>query len=285
MWNVDCLGSPATALVAVVGTPSASGSAANGDVVVISGICTEDVTVTQNGLTITNDQQRAAYLSSDGVQGQLEIDGAKSVLVIGLLLGTASGSFNFGGAGDAANLHVCNGASALIEYCGILSGPLDGLMVTGNSAMQIASSTIVGNGTAGDVAGFGIRAEGRSAVALGSESGGQAVTVSDNGGNGIAAIGGSSLDLFDAVISDNGAYQGSLLGNSTAHLTSPSIVCAGTVSGNTCLPAGNLPAAIAVAGSSGVRIEGGAAVTRSAAAQALLVLGGSSALLQGSVFA
>jgi len=171
VWNVDCLGNPTAALGQVVGTATAAGTAVDGDLVVISGICTEDVTVTQNRLTITNHLKLATYISTDGVQGQLEIAGAKNVLLNGILLGIASGTFSFNDPGDAANLLVHDGAMATVQYCEILNGPLNGVELSDRAVAEITNTTVSGNGTAG-VTGMnnGIKVTERSTLILGGAS-------------------------------------------------------------------------------------------------------------------
>jgi len=171
VWNVDCLGNPTAALGQVVGTATAARSAVDGDLVVISGICTEDVVVTRNKLTITNHLKLATYISTDGVQGQLEIAGAKNVLLNGILLGIASGTFSFNDPGDAANLLVHDGAMATVQYCEILNGPLNGVELADRAVAQITNTTISGNGTAG-VTGMnsGIKVTERSNLVLGGTS-------------------------------------------------------------------------------------------------------------------
>ena len=171
MWNVDCVGNPTAALGQVVGTATAAGSAADGDLVLVSGICTEDVIVTQNQLTITNHLKLGAYVSNDGVQGQLEIAGAKNVLVNGILLGIVSGTFSFNDPGDAANLLIHDGGMATVQYCEILNGPLNGIMVSGGAVAAITNTTVSGNGTAG-VTGMnnGIKVTERSTLILGGTS-------------------------------------------------------------------------------------------------------------------
>jgi len=245
------------ALGALLGTPTQSPTAGitvqNGDLIAIDGICHQDVlmhansaSLSVNPLFITNHTATtgAAYVSTDGIEGQLQI-GALGVNIYGITLGSPSGSFSFDPSTKAnGNLFASNGAQLFIDNVEILNGPSNGLSAISTAVITLMNSTVSGNAgngvstadswasltnvTMSGNAGNGLNAGSVSNVNLSNS------TVSGNAGNGVGASGGSNVSVSNSTVSGNSGSGVSALGGSGVTLgslsaTAPSPV---TITGN-----------------------------------------------------
>ena len=217
-WSVNCHSgtinpgsiSSSTPLGTLLGTQNGPSTLAtvpvSGDMIEITGICTEDVEVRTPGLTITNDSNSASLDTSDGVQGQFEFNGAQRTTLNGILVGATS-LFSFTNSGDVANLYAHDGSALKIQNAQISFGPLLGVEVQRSSQITLLSTTVENNGggpSAGTNSNAGIQGMDGSTVVLGKSDGTETVTVSGNAGPGAAAIRNGSLVINSAMIQGNG---------------------------------------------------------------------------------
>jgi hypothetical protein len=276
--NVDCVGAPTTAL----GTGLAAASF--GDTIAISGTCTQDVTITTSGLTLTvkagDDPQ------TDGIAAQVEIAGAQNIVINGLLLGVSSGTLTFASPSDQAILYVHDSASVNIESSTVSNSALLGILAERGARVSLIDSTVISNGLSfgGDStaspSGFGIRAIDNSSIYFQTVSIG--VFVELNQGGGVALINNSSLIALNAAsssIDGNGGQQIYLTGSSSVRATNV------TINGNSCPSA--CGDTIDAFNASNVRIDGASSLIEAATNEAaILVSGGSTLLVSGvTVFA
>lgn len=188
------------------GTISRALSNAGPLAVVIQGICTENVIITGDDVTLRGDPG-ATVIAADAAKPNIVIDGARRVLIADLRIqGGAIGILGQrGSAFEAENVTVQNAVA-------------DGIRVVAGSA-TILSSTISQNGGAGVAflngasARLGIREQ--PGAYLGN-------TISGNGGNGVTVLDGASAYAGGNLIGQNtgigvqvGAASANLVGGNT----------------------------------------------------------------------
>ena len=224
---VRCDLTPATAL------GNAVASANPGAILAITGICQQHVaiaSVLQWGLTLTNHSgnPQSPLDTGDGLAGQLQIVGPLQIAINGITLeGPASDQ------GDVSVVSV-RGAWVAISNAQLINGWRNGLVIDAKGSAVITHTTIAGHGAA-DIAGEadGIRVMRGSALALGdaasdgSITAADAVTVADNTGNGIAALGASTVTIAGGTIQGNGASQLFIAGASEANLLGTQVIQTG----------------------------------------------------------
>ena len=282
IWQVNCTngtiastGSVATAtttvagpLGALLGTPSGPATFSPvplaGDVVEITGICVQDVTVKTSDLMLTDregpDGSAADTEDQDGIEGQLEIDAAQRVVITGLSLGIFefSSSFaNFALPSDLAVLFVHDAATVTLLHSDVDNSPSYGLLARRDAAVTLLDDRFFFNGFDNGAAGIAILTNAKAMI--GADDGSLSVLVSGSGGDGVAASVGSSVIIHAASLTGNGNRQLSLQSSSSARLSGSAVTldmvsCESThgVACNT---------AIEAVGSSMLRIENGASVS------------------------
>jgi hypothetical protein len=270
--SANCNSSPTTALgTAIAGANS-------GDVVQITGICTQDVLVTTSGITITNQSGPNTTLNpGDGVEGQLEVSGATGVTINGIALGSAS-TFTFGSTNDLALLYVHDGAAVTADSVTIENSPLLGVLVARASKIAFTSANTVGpnGGNTGDTFARdngGIQARDNASVILGTSDGTGSVTLQNHTFDAVSAYRNSSVIVYHATFSGNTAHQLMVTGSSTAYITSSS---------SQIVAPGGATTAIQATGTSTLQIDNGAEITGASGQEAISLIGGSALLLQGS---
>jgi hypothetical protein len=268
----------------LLGTPSGgpgqiSPGPVAGDIIEIKGICTEDVTVSTPGLTLANDSNSGALITTDGVLGQLELAGVPNTVINGILIGTTAGASAFGGS-ESANLYLHDGAALTLENSQVSNGPLIGILATRSSAVSVIATTVSNNGSlagGNDNTNMGILASDNATVYLGERNGTGATTIENNSGAGIEADEASSVVIYAATISGNTLPQVELLGASSGLITG--------LNGSTTqitAPSGGGSQAIFATGASTLDVEQGAVVAGNEN-NAAIGLNASTLLLQGSV--
>jgi hypothetical protein len=284
--------SATTVLGAVLGTPgslpSVSPAPANGDVIEITGICVEDVTVTTSGLTITNHSGAGTGLSAtDGVEGQFEIAGATGIVIDGIVLGS-SGAFSFASANDLALLYAHDGAAVTVtDGTEITNSPLLGALAARSSKLQLMSTTNTGGGTTVSLNGGGggdqfardnggLQARDNGAIVIGNSDGTGIVSITDHAFDAVSAYRNGSLVIYAANFTGNTAHQITVMSASSAHMSLAEV--------SITAPTG-APNAIQVVGTSTVQIDTGVTVAGASGAEAISVVGGSALLLQGAKIA
>jgi hypothetical protein len=275
----------ATTLGTLLGTPNGpatiSPAPASGDTIMISGQCTEDVTVRTSFLTLTNHNNSGSLNTSDGVMDhQLELRGAAGTVIDGILIGDASAPFAFSGS-ESANLYVHNNASVQLRNAQVSNGPLVGIFVERASGAQILNTTVTGNGSLAPDgnSSMGILAANNATVRLGNTDGSNPVTVEQNSGPGALARESSSLSIYAAAIDHNALAQVSLLGASSGFISGH-----GTGTTTIIAPTGGCCQAISAIAASTLHVESGAVVTGNADFAAI-GLDASTLVLQGSTVA
>ncbi len=272
---VDCMGSPMTALGTALST------AASGDTLAISGTCQQDVTITVPGLTLT--VKTGDSPQSDGIEGQVEVAGARNVALVDLLLGNSL-SFSFASGSDQAILYVHDGATVVLNTSTISNSPLLGILAERSAEVSLLDTTVISSGQSlsGDTTaspnGFGISARDHSSLFFKTVSSG--VFVELNQGGGVALIDGSSLNATKAdgsSIDSNGGQQILLKGDSSVHATNLSI------DGSSCSFNPSVCGdGIDAFSSSNVRVDGSSSVIEAVQNRnAVLVQGGSTLLISG----
>jgi hypothetical protein len=197
---------------------------AAGTTIQITGSCLGNVTVTTAGLAFVNRTgPDAPEPSSDGVTGQLEINGATGITINGLTLA--------GAATDQpgvvyANLWVHDGGAALVTQTAIQGGQRDGVRASGASSVILDGyDAVTGNGLANiPGANSEITVESGSHVRLGDpNTDGTPVSnpmispmqITGTIGNGITVRQGGSLAAYNVGINagnaDTGGSQGTAL--------------------------------------------------------------------------
>jgi hypothetical protein len=293
-WTVNCTtgaiaGSGAQTvsttgtLGALLGTPASpptvSPAPQPGDVIEITGICVEDVTVRTSNLQLTNRNGPDALSDSDvdGIKGQLEIDGAQQIVITGLALGDFTGTFSFASASDDALLYVHGGATVTVQHTALESSPGLGIYVRRASEVFLMSDHIEDNDS------NGIEIITGSKAVLGADDGSLSVLVEGNGGDGVTVDSGSSVVIQSAQINENANRQLAVLGASSAHVTGS----AASVALQKCFTAPDTPCgnAVEVWNGSSLRVDDGASVSSvnsSSVETSAILLEGSSTLLAAS---
>jgi hypothetical protein len=270
--GVDCNASPLTALGAAL--PGLS----PGDTIEISGICQEDVTITVSEVTLTFNGGAAA------IQGQVEIAGARQIVIDGLLLGNSQTSFSFAAPADQALLYAHDGASVALNLSSVANSPLLGILAENSSQITLIDSSVAGSGSlfGGDATaspqGFGIRATNGSAILLASSN--STAAVESNQGGGIALLSGSSFVATSSFIDSNGGRQILLSQGSSAHVTNS------LVDGSTCGGTHPLSAcgdAIDVTAASDLRIDGQSTFVSAVQNQSAIQLSLGSAMIASGI--
>jgi hypothetical protein len=215
---VRCDVAPTTAL------GNAIASANPGAILAITGICQQQVaiaSVLQWGLAITNSSgnTQAPLDTGDGIAGQVQIIGPIMVSINGIAIA--------GPATDQGYLSVVSvlGGHLVITNAQIANGWRNGLVAGAKGTVVATHTTIEGHGAA-NIAGEadGIRIMQGSALMLGDENSdgtvnaADAVTVTNNAGNGVVALGNSTVTIAGGTIQGNGANQLFLAGAAEASL-------------------------------------------------------------------
>jgi hypothetical protein len=276
-----------------------------GAILAITGICQQQVaiaSVLQWGLTLTNHSgnPKASLDTDDGIAGQLQIVGPLQVAINGIkMVGPASDQ------GSVSVLYV-RGGMVLISNVQIINGWRNGLVVDTRGSAVIKNTMIQGHGAA-NIAGEadGIRIMQGSALALGDEAGdgsinaADAVTIENNAGNGIAALGASTMTVAGATIQANGASQVFIAGASEANLVGTQVkqTAASTLPGNfaiqamqssklllmqgSSIQAGTSAGGVLTSSSSSLTTIGSTITNNSAASPTIEASGSSNVLLAG----
>lgn len=211
---VDCVTNPTTALGAALSSNNTPGA-----IFAIRGMCQQNVqltlTVVANSpipnsiITLTNElgNPAGAWIPGDGIQGEVTIIGATTVVLNGIsLVGTATD------AGLTSNLTVELGGSAVISNAHIFNGQRIGVLIIGNSSALITNAFIENNGIA-NVAGQndGLFVADGSTVLLGSLNNDGSinshagVVVDSNTGNGISIVAGSRVVMAGGGVGASGS--------------------------------------------------------------------------------
>jgi hypothetical protein len=318
VWTVNCTtgkiastGAVTTAstsvsgpLGALLGTPSGKATFSpvpvGGDTVEITGLCVQDVTVTTSDLLLTNsegpDGLAADTDDDDGIQGQLEINGAQRVVVTGLLLGDFGGSFSFGSASDVATFFVHDGATVVLLHTDVVNSPLYGALVRRGAQANFYDDRFyfdgfgncLSNGINVCAAGIAVLTDAKAEI--GADDGSLSVLVYGSGGDGVAVEVGSAVIFHAADVTANGNRQLFVSGASSARLSGSTVTVdmgLGTGSDEDCdnLHDAVCNTAIEVTGSSMLRIEGGATVSATDSGSpvgAIKLSQGSALLTQGA---
>jgi hypothetical protein len=216
--SVRCDLNPTTAL------SDAISSNVVGTVFEITGICQGTIEVATT-LELANHLGADALEPGDGIQGELVIAGPAFVFIDGITLeGTASDT----GLPDV--LEVDGTATVAVENTQIINGQRDGLAAAGTATVGLINTTISGNGVA-HIAGQsdGISATG-TVLQLGTTNDdgtvntGNAVTITNNVGNGIALFGHTQLAMAGGMIEGNGGNQAFLAGASEVELLGTEVI-------------------------------------------------------------
>ncbi len=193
-----------------------------GEILAITGLCRQQVTVASAfdlGITITNETGLvgAPLRSGDGIAGRIQISGPLQVTISGIVLEGTSTDLGY------QSVISVLGGSVVIANSQIANGWRHGLLATGNGVAALLNTTVSRNGRAGIAGqGDGIRATDGARILLGQHNAdgsidaGNEVTVEDNGGNGISAIGNSSVSLVGGAVDGNDGYQIFVSGSSAA---------------------------------------------------------------------
>lgn len=195
-----------------------------GEILAITGICQQQVamaSVLQWGLILTNHSglPQSPLDAADGIAGQLQIVGPLQIAIDGITLeGPASDQ-------GAASVVSVRGSMVTISNAQIINGWRNGLVVDAKGRAAITTTTIAGHGAA-NIAGEadGVRVMQGSALILGDEDGDGdvnatgGVIVANNAGNGIAALGASTMTIAGGSIQGNGASQVFIAGATEANL-------------------------------------------------------------------
>jgi hypothetical protein len=277
---------------------------AGGDLVEISGICNQEVTIrkispltiegTSSGTGTTTEPSPPSSPPLDGDSNEVVVDGTVSVTFFSLLFGstTAGVALNPAPTGipfaDLALFNVEGASSATLINSEVTGSPTRGMFAGGASSLTLLSSIVTGNGVdnTNPTDNGGIQVSGSSALdlgsseaTLGSSTGNDPSIVSDNAGDGIRLLLTSSLTLWGGTVSGNGNAQLYIGGGSAALLdgNDASLV---TVTA----PSTNTSNAIDVRGGSNVLVEYGVTVTggTGGAAETIVANGSSTMALQGS---
>jgi hypothetical protein len=304
-WVVDCaagmirsgglVATPPTTvanpLAALLGSPSGpatfSPAPSPGDVVEITGLCVEDVTVRTSDLMLTNRQGPDGLAGdvndADGVQGQLEIAGAQRIVIAGLLLGQFSPTpaFAFASASDLALLFIHDGATVTLLHSDVNNSPAYGVLARRGAQVTFLDDRFFYNGFSSGTPGIGILTN--SKAMFGADDGSLPVLVQGSGGDGVVASVGSSVIFHAAHLTGNGNRQLFLQGASSARLSGSGV----TVDLMVCQSTHGAPCntAIEAVGSSMLRIEKGASVSvmdNGSLVGAIALSQGSSLLAQGA---
>ena len=267
------LGTPAQRTASTIAT-SFGVTLSTGDTVKITGSCQQDVTITTPGLRITN----ATGSGSDGVQGQIEVAGARQTVINGLLVGPNMNSGSFASAADQALVYAHDGASAIVQNSSLANSPRVGAFAANASQVLLLDTFIGGSGASVPDFEFGVGAlaiDGSSLVIDLPDSNPTTTEIVSNHGGGIALFNGSSLVSTSAVVSTeiihaNDGRQLFLTGGSSARLT-------GThVGGDECDT--HCGSSIEAVGASSLRLDGLTSIG-AVAGQSAVTLSGSSTLL------
>jgi hypothetical protein len=287
------------------GGASFNATLAPGQLIVIDGICTQDIEIKVPNLTIIGGTSTSASVSqpaasppslasppANGIAGEVVVTGAPGILFDQLLFGSATGTFTlpastaFSFAGDAL---VFETSASSVDFFNsiIANSSARGLQLSGASAGALESSLVTQNGV-GDTdptTNMGVQAAQGSSLTvgtgapLGQSTGADSSTISNNGGDGIRLSRASSLQLFAGTVSGNGNAQ-LFIGGASAALLDGNNASLVTVTA----PSTNAFNAIDAEDASNVLVEYAVTVTggTSGAAEAIYANGGSSMTLQGS---
>lgn len=269
-------------LGALLGTPSRGATfsqvPAPGDVVEITGICSEDFTVRTSGLMLTNREgpegSAADVQDADGVQGQIEIAGAQRIVLSGLLLGNFTTSFSFAAASDLALFFVHDDATVALLHSDVNNSPSYGALIRRGAQATLFDDRFFFNGFGNCVVnGINLCAPGiavltNAKAVFGADDGSLPVLVQGSGGDGVVASVGSSVIFHAAHLTLNGNRQLFVEGASSARLSGSAVTvdmsfvdpqlgtqACKTTQGSPC------NTAIAATGASMLRIENGASVS------------------------
>ncbi|HXP30192.1 MAG TPA: hypothetical protein VN832_03820 [Stellaceae bacterium] len=228
---VDCSANPRPGYLAsqLVGV-------APGTVIQITGTCLGNVTVTTSNLTFENSggpdpvqQESVNFAYAAGLEGQIEVAGARNILVNGL---TITGTSSDQPGVVYANLWIHDGGSVTLQETTIESAQRDGIRVEGASSLIFQSGGVLGFGIAGvpgansgisviDNAAAVIGVPNTNGIAMGTAAtynpdtfgGGFCscftlafppswwVQVNSQAGNGITALHGGSVAIYDSIVS------------------------------------------------------------------------------------
>jgi hypothetical protein len=307
VWQVDCSGghiastgvvvtasTPVTnPLSSLLGKPSGPGTftalPVAGDIIEITGICIDDVTVRTSDLAITNhagpDGTAGDVGDGDGVRGQFEIASAQQITISGLLFGDFSGGFSFASGTDLATFFVHDGATVVAVHSDVVNSPGYGMLARRDAQVTLLDDRFIFNGFSSGTPNVGVLTNSR--VVFGADDGSLSVLVDGSGGDGVLVSIGGSVIFNAANVAGNGGHQISLQGGSSARLSSSNVTVGlldvensndpcSTEHGVACL------SAIEATGSSTVRIENGATVdasTDSGSVVSAVVVNQGSALL------
>lgn len=202
-------------------------AAGSGDVIAITGLCAGDYLVGTSGLTFSNQNAtlgstEPAYVSGDGFDGMVEVNGGSHELFSGIEMTGATNSASTASSASGslynqiAALLVHDAGSATIINSTIENAGTSGLWVEHGAAATVLATTISGNGTAAaNIYADGIVIQSGSTVQLGALNGTLDSTVTGNGvsstsceGYGIQLGQGSSLIAYEDTIGTSGAPNG-----------------------------------------------------------------------------
>ena len=276
-----------------------------GAILAITGICQQQVfiaSVLQWGLAITNSSgnTQATLDTTDGIAGQVQIIGPIMVSINGIILEGPSSDQGYPSVVSVFGGHL------VMTNAKITNGWRSGLVAGAKGTVVATQTTIEGQGAA-NIAGEadGIRVMQGSVLTLGDESGdgtvnaADAVTVSDNAGNGIAALGNSTVTVAGGMIQSNGANQLFLAGASEASLFGAQVTqtAPAALPGNfaiqavqssklllaqgTSVESGNVAGGVLASSSSSLAMIGSSVVNNRESSPALEASGSSNVLLSG----
>src|SRR5437899_284701 len=187
-----------------------------GVVIIVQGTCTENVVITSDDVTITTDGVNTATINArDPSQPTIQLDGAHRVRIDGVTLGgLAIGGGTIGVyalRGSTLDLSNCtvrgnsmngvvasHGSTVSVDSCTVGPNTGNGVGASNTASVVITNSTVSGNTATGI---FAVRS---SHLRVGQDLVGttsvKPVTVSGNGGNGIAISESSAGNVVGGVV-------------------------------------------------------------------------------------
>jgi len=189
--------------------------------VVVTGICTENVVITRDDVTITTDGINPTTIQAlDPSQPTILLDGAHRITIDGLTGvgfhiggGTSGISASRGSTLDLSNCTVSGnsqnaviasyGSTVSIDNCTVGPNTGNGVVAANTASLVITNSTVSGN------TGQGILASRSSHIRVGQDREGtttvKPITVSGNGGSGIVITESSSGNVVGGIVETSGS--------------------------------------------------------------------------------
>ena len=190
-------------------------------VLVVKGVCTENVVITRDDVTIRSKPTLlVSIIAADSNQPALRLDGARRIVIDGVMAngltfsgGTVGISASRGSTVEITNCVVTGtsqngiisalGSSVSVDGCTVSGNTGNGVVAANTAALGITNSTVSNNGMSGIV---GVRG---SMLRVGQDLAGsltvRPVTVSGNGSNGIAITESSAGNIVGGTVSQNTA--------------------------------------------------------------------------------